>query len=701
MTNSPPIGETAALSRDLADFLIELSIALHKNAIYPPGHPLLKNTVAGVTRRLGALLQERATLSLGVARHQLVIEGVATDANHPLLRELAQRLHRHHLGALRFMQGITPEEVADVLRTIAGGTRDDTPLGLGPRENLSLWKNVRLYALTYDQLELLDESDEPPPDAAAPREQRGGRGAQLWVGLARAALAAESMQQADAAASPPPEQSTDPVMVAKAIDEHGKDVAYDQVIVGYLLQIAEELKAKRGTEGVALQRRISKLVGTMQPQTLRRLLDMGGDFRQRKRFVLDASQGMAVEAVMDVVRAAAETSHQTISGSLMRLLSKLAVHAESGATAPTRENADCALRDNVQQLIGNWELADPNPGAYGSVLEGMSKSAPIFMTSEAVTNPAEPERVLKMSLEVGVLGDTGVEAIDGLISLGKVGVLLDLIDQGPPESVIGATIWSEILARRPIRAAFETEKPDIRLIERLTARAQLAAASPLLDALEAGDEKPWQNKVLDLLATLGPDLAPLIAERLPLVRWSVQRQMFILLGRLGTVPEGFSLDEYVRHPEPRVRREVLKLLISQEQSKLAAVTLALFDADDGIFRMGLGAAQDGCPPSAIPLLIKRVNDTTADAQIRSLALKCLASTKVPEALEMALAIAVAPKKFLRRTRLASRSPEMLAAVAALVTYWPDEPRARAVVAMARQSRDPEVNALADAKGRGR
>ncbi|MFL5577062.1 MAG: hypothetical protein ACJ79S_13950 [Gemmatimonadaceae bacterium] len=30
-----------ALSRDLTDFLIELSSALHKNAIYPEGHPLL------------------------------------------------------------------------------------------------------------------------------------------------------------------------------------------------------------------------------------------------------------------------------------------------------------------------------------------------------------------------------------------------------------------------------------------------------------------------------------------------------------------------------------------------------------------------------------------------------------------------------------------------------------------------------------
>src|SRR5207253_10029908 len=68
-----PASERATLSRDLADFLIELSIALHKHAMYPEGHPSLAPAAAGVTRRAERLLQDRSTLSLGVARQQLVI----------------------------------------------------------------------------------------------------------------------------------------------------------------------------------------------------------------------------------------------------------------------------------------------------------------------------------------------------------------------------------------------------------------------------------------------------------------------------------------------------------------------------------------------------------------------------------------------------------------------------------------------------
>src|SRR5690349_22576365 len=95
-----PSSERATLSRALADFLVELSIALHKHAMYPQGHPSLQPAAAALTRRAELLLEDRATLSLGVARHQLVNNGVATDPKHPLLGELAARLHRHHLGAV-------------------------------------------------------------------------------------------------------------------------------------------------------------------------------------------------------------------------------------------------------------------------------------------------------------------------------------------------------------------------------------------------------------------------------------------------------------------------------------------------------------------------------------------------------------------------------------------------------------------------
>ena len=44
---SSGLAERAALSRELADLLIEFSIALHKHAMYPEGHPSLEPAAKG------------------------------------------------------------------------------------------------------------------------------------------------------------------------------------------------------------------------------------------------------------------------------------------------------------------------------------------------------------------------------------------------------------------------------------------------------------------------------------------------------------------------------------------------------------------------------------------------------------------------------------------------------------------------------
>jgi hypothetical protein len=186
-TPTPAGGAPAVLSRDLADFLVEFSIALQKHAIYPKGHPLLNSSVANVARRLESLLVDRMSLAIGVARRQLVIEGVATDPSHPLLQELAGKLHRHHLGAVKFTRGIDRAELSDSLATLgAEAAKGAPPLGMTAAEVSARWSHVRIFPLTYDRLELLDnEPNEVPKDES---QIRASRAAELRVGLARAAL---------------------------------------------------------------------------------------------------------------------------------------------------------------------------------------------------------------------------------------------------------------------------------------------------------------------------------------------------------------------------------------------------------------------------------------------------------------------------------------------------------------------------------
>ena len=97
---SPGTSERVALSQELSEFLIELSIALHRTSMYPWGHPSLERAANTMVGRLSGLLLDRSSISIGVAKKQLVIEGVATDPNHPVLRSLAEKLHRHANAAV-------------------------------------------------------------------------------------------------------------------------------------------------------------------------------------------------------------------------------------------------------------------------------------------------------------------------------------------------------------------------------------------------------------------------------------------------------------------------------------------------------------------------------------------------------------------------------------------------------------------------
>ncbi len=678
-------GAAPTLSRDLSDFLIELSIALHKHAIYPPGHPLLASAEDGVTRKLTSLMLERHTLSIGVARRQLIIEGVATDPSHPLLQELASRLHRHHLGAVKFASGITRDELGDALATLAvDAGRMDRPLGLNADEVSRKWDHVRIFPLTYEKLELLEE--DPNATESAPEGQmRAGRAAQLWVGLARAALAA------DATADATDDTSLEPSVVAQAIDQHQRETAYDQVIVGYLLQIADELKASKGAETIALQKRISRMVESLHPDTLERLLEMGGDAEQRRRFVLDASQGMTVDAVVELIKAAAEAEQQTISTSLMRLFTKLAKHADYGDTT-RRAMADTSVRDQVLRLMAEWSLDDPNPGAYSAVLEAMARSAPSRPHS-AIPTECEPERIVQMGLEVGVYGPRVEHAVRTMLQQGRVAKLLDLIDDAPNAGV-GDRVWAEVDAGDPLRAALGEPRVDMVLVERLVHRKRRSAIVPLLDGVEFSDDTKLREGLIELLAWIGDDVGPEVLRRLPSSRPALQRDFLALLGRLSSLPPGFEAAPYLMHPEALVRREAVRLMLRDPVARDATLIAGLTDPDDRTVFLALNAAQEKCPLEAIPIIRERVDRGELDAPLRALGIRAVAARRNAADVPWLLARVVMHTKWLRRMRLAPKSPEMLASLGALAAYWPNEAIAKPAIALAAKSRDADIRQAA-------
>ena len=678
-------GERVTLARDLSDLLVELSLALGHQTAYPEGHPMLAAASERLTHALVGVLARRSTLTLGIARRQFVIDGVATDPGNGLLGNLAQRFHRHRIAAMRFDRGITQDDVASLLAALGtDARRDPGPLGLRPEE-LRRWTNAELYPAQYNRLELSDDAPLDPEDDGA------GREVELWLDLVRVAL--PDGAETDLAGS------SHPGVLAAAINRRMKEVSYDETVVSYLVRVAEEVAVGETVEQAWLRRRLSRLIASLDSETLERLLTVGGNEPERRRLALAASQTLAADAVLRVVQASAESSTRSVSDSLMLMLTKLAQHAES-EVPEVAAAADSALRENVGRLVSDWDLDDPNPEAYTSVLQHMVRHTRDRGPGEGV-QPAldlDPEQILQMGLEVGELGTRVQAAADRLVADGRTRRLTELLASAATAGAETEAIWGRVVTPELLARELAAQPVDFGVVEAVVTRLQGRASEPLLDALAASTDRSVRWNLLRILAEVGAPVAAAVAARLPDTPWYVQRNLLVLLGRLGTWPEGFNPADYSNHTESRVRREAYRLLLDLPDTRESAIVSGLSDLDPGILTMVLNAALPTCPPGAIPMLDRIAHDGTRGPEVRLLAVRALACSPDPDRVSRLVSLA-RQRRWWGGIRLVPKSAVLVAVLKALADSYVDHPEASTVLALAARHRDPEIRAAARSAAR--
>jgi hypothetical protein len=675
-----PKSARAVLPRDVNEFLVELSIALHRHTMYPSGHPSLDPAVDGVVRAAERVLQARASLAVGVSRRQLLVDEVATDPNQPVLRRLADALHRHHIGAVSVIRGIRSSEMGDALRRLARDPERDGALG-STADGVTSWPRLKLHPLTFDRLAIGD-------DEASDAGGRGAsRAADLWAGLARAALALDVIDESG--------EPVAPAVLARAINAHSEEVAYDHAIIRYLLEIAHELTTATAENAAELHAQTMALIAALDPATLRRLVRMGGDAEQRHQFVRDAVHGMAADAVLEIVKAAAVAGQQTISHGLLRMLSKLAVHARRGSDR-ARPRADREFRHQVGRLLDDWTLADPNPQVYGRVLERLAAS-----TGETTARPderVEPPasmRVIQMALESNVLSPLAERAIDDIIKSGHLNELFELLASPPPHAVATAdAMLANLTSPEAVTALLAQERIDLTGLDALLPRLSLESFGPLLDAIGSSPSRAVRRRLLDWVAQAPLDIGPLVIARLSDQRWYVQRNMLVLLQRSGRVPQGFSPGPWTRHNDARVRTEAIRLQLALPSEKIDGVRAALDDDDPRVVRLGLAAIPPDCPREVIDRTIDWAVDAKAGADLRQFAVTTLGRFRDETALNALLHLADGGRTLFGRPRLPAKTPVLIAVLRALTDTWRDNAAAARVRAVAARSSDPDIRQAA-------
>lgn len=663
----------ASLPRDLTDFLIDFSIVLHKRTMYPPAHPHSRESVGRFGRRLEALLERQGVLMLGVARHQLIVGGIATDPRNALISDLARRLHRQRVASLRIEIGTTTEEVEGLLDALSlDPAGPEGPLGLDPARSAG-WRHLQVQPPEFGRLMLAQEEN-----GSGEHADGDPNPPELWVGLANLALSADGES---------PVGAEDPLVVARAIDEQVGQASYDRIVLDYLGGLTAEVAAKPGVAEPRARERVSRLIANLHPDTLRSLLRAGGDDAERRRFARTVADSLAVEAVVEVVEAAAATTGQTISDHLLRLLHKFATQA-SQTDGPAGADAEAVLRANVARLLADWELEDPNPTGYTAVLDGLVRQAPLERADEAESTAGEAESVLQIALETGSLGARVYAALERLNSERRFARVAELLADAPSQETADA-LWRRLATPARLREELGAAPVDWTVVEELAVRLGAMAANPLLDVLESAQDQSTRSRVLRVLARLGAAVEEPAAARLPGSPWFMQRNILVLFRNAGCWPATLPPETYTRHPDVRVRVEAYRLFLERPEHRARTIRDGMDDVDDGIARLALQAALEFCPADAAAGAERVLSAGRRSPETLALALRLAARDRDLMPLRRLLPFA-AHRRLLLGWRTTPRSPLMLAAMSALATYWSEDPVAAAVLARARRHADAEV-----------
>lgn len=696
----------APLPRDVQDALIQLARALQKQGLYPPGHPALRAPSEELRSALLEATTDRGELSLGVAPDRILWQDAESDPDRDLFRGLAERLHDHDLTRVTFRPGVTVEEISDFLSAVR-----DPPSETGERlgDGRALrkrWDRIDVRTVRYEQLGISARGVRERAADGAPAADEGG--GELWGGLVRAAMKDDEGLLDDMDAGADDWEAYAPEKVAEAVERLSSEAAYSQTVAEQLFRMADELRppdpdgdgtdaeVPRPEPDPALRERFRKLVDALSGPPLRNILRLGATPRQRQAFLLASAQWLPVRTTVELVEAAAEEGELSASHWMLRLLAKFSTHLdEADAGIPETESA---LREQVREMIADWEPETATTGEFARVLRQVSEKQTGGIPSIGDDGGPGAERVLQMAVELDVLGQPGERAWSRMTTEERPTRVLEILSGAPDGSEVAEELWSRLGGPDMARRALEEEPPDFDTLSRLAERYGTRIADPLLDVLVASESRSVRGKLYAMLADMDDDLVPKLASRLHDDRWFVQRNMLSLLAEVSETPPAEAARRFLDHDHPVVRREAYRILLDTYEHLDAALEAALEEDDTRSVTLALSAAQRASQPAlakVVPALQRRMADDELPAAARVAGVRALARSGTKEAHRAMLDVCRGERGLVFwKSAVAEKSPVVLEALALLAHRWRDEPETRKLLDAAASSGDPEVRAAA-------
>lgn len=686
---SPPPGEAGLLT-----LLTRLQVALNRRRTYGAAHPMVVRTEEEVLVALNAVLATRSTITIGVAKADLLLNGQPIPGATNIAKELASRLHRRGVGALTLHAGVDLERLQTMLAWLAFEPSREPNADETPDVDPPQISGIIIGRLAYDALMLGD------PDTVADASifalwqalaqiASDGTGRQYGFGSHRNSTQTEASGDGDAAFDVLVREEEHVTDIAQSLQQLVAQPEFARRTAVALMNLAAqgaqappELRARIG-------QRLHSVISRLGDSSFAPIIRGLGARAEQQEFMLQVVDVLPVLSVSNWLQVAARATEQQLSHHLLRLMTKLSQHAVGKREGVT----DATFRNAAKELVEGWVLSDPNPEEHVRLLDRIALAHEGTVTSLGTSldrdesGVTEASRVVKMALEIDIVGADAVAAATAVIDAGNLPELLQWLDAAAGKDS-AREFRDRIMAPDAVRKLLQANPVDEPAARALLATLDIHMADVLLEALASAESRDARELILERLRSFGEPLRTTLIARLDGASWFFARNLLGLLRDLIVAQKGNSdvgsMLKFLDHENPMVRVEAVRMLLDVDAVRDAVIRRGLQDVDERVattvlefLERFLGTPREGRQVSlsigATGHLVKFVNAGQHSLPLRIIAMRAAATSGATSVRDWLLSRVLTKSTFLRRPVLAKPSKLNATALSALQHHYANDP----------------------------
>ena len=558
----------------LSEAVIELNTSRRSVGLYPPEHPITRQSIERAFALLKKLFELRSSITLGVAKDVLMIDEYTLDSKNPVYREFALALYTKGIATITFYSGLEENELL-ILHTLIS-EKDLSGQALIEMAQSKNLRHIKLVPIDISRFKFIE---------GVQRDTKGS-GQAVWedyiYGIMEGKLADKDVE--GIILSIPPED------IAQVLSRHisdTKEESYDRVITTYLSR-----KGRHELNRASLNKFVT-LVENLSPDIKEQFLErafnnMALNQKETEEMIAELTPE-DIEKMMKIFK-----KHSTMPESLRLLVEKLAEGKQPEFVEGVFHGGpvsidDIELTNDMVKLFEEDQFGKFVDEQYQKDLENMLKTyrARQFPVLEEVQKALRPETVDSAYSDtiIELTNFESIEREDHLQLLTKLSELVIVfLETGRFEDVlhIHNAIYSHMIegkfkteALSMVEYFFHSEQFISKLLEalkiwgrysrepafKLARVLRLYMTTPLLDALNEEKNSSQRKFFLSILIYMGKGILPESVKRLDDERWYVVRNMIYLIRECNGREHVKKIRVLIKHKNEKICLEALKTLL--------------------------------------------------------------------------------------------------------------------------------------------